>query len=76
LSVSEDGPPVAGENIVLQGTVSRVSLERKTGHVFATIFAGDHSFTVRLTPQQSKEHTIFPGKTVFISYRLDQIKWI
>jgi tungstate transport system ATP-binding protein len=76
LAVSENGSTIAGEEIVLSGTVSRLSLERKTGQLFATILAGDIPFTVGLTFQQGKEHTIFPGKTVFIRYRLDQIKWI
>ncbi len=76
LSASEDGSTIGGEEIVLSGTVSRISLERKTGQLFATILAGDLPFTVGLTFQQGKEHTIFPGKTVFIRYRLDQIKWI
>jgi tungstate transport system ATP-binding protein len=76
LSVSENGTTVAGEDIVLQGTVSRLSLERKTGHVFATIIAGDLPFTVRLTPEQSKKHTVFPGKTIQLRYRLNQIRWI
>jgi tungstate transport system ATP-binding protein len=73
---SENGSTIAGEEIVLSGTVSRLSLERKTGQLFATILAGDTPFTVGLTFQQGKEHTILPGKTVSIRYRLDQIKWI
>ena len=76
LSVSENGSAIADEEIVLRGTVSRLSLERKTGQVFATILAGDTPFTVGLTLQQGREHSIFPGKTVFIRYRLDEIKWI
>jgi tungstate transport system ATP-binding protein len=76
LSVSENGPTSADEEIVLSGTVSRLSLEKKTGRLFATILAGDIPFTVGLTFQQGKEHTIFPGKTVFIRYLLDQIKWL
>ena len=76
LAVSDNGSTNAGEEIVLSGTVSRLSLERKTGQLFATILAGDIPFTVGLSFQQGKEHTIFPGKTVFIRYRLDQIKWI
>jgi len=76
LSANEDGSTIGGEEIVLSGTVSRISLERKTGQLFATILAGDLPFTVGLTFQQGKAHTIFPGKTVFIRYRLDQIKWI
>ena len=75
-SVREDGSTLAGDDIVLRGTVSRLSLEKKTGHLFATIIVGDLPFTVRLTPQQNREHTIFPGKTISIRYRLDQIKWI
>ena len=76
LSVSENGSTMPGEEIVLRGTVTRLSLERKTGQLFATILAGDLPFTVGLNLQQGKEHTIFPGKTVFIQYQLDQIKWI
>jgi len=75
-SVSEDGSTIAGEDIVLGGTVSRLNLERKTGQLFATILVGDLPFTVGLTSQPGKEQTIFPGKTIFIRYRLDQIKWI
>jgi tungstate transport system ATP-binding protein len=76
LSVSADRPTVSGEDIVLRGIVSRLSLERKTGQIFATILVGDLPFTVRLTPQLNRAHTVFPGKTIYISYRLDQIKWI
>jgi tungstate transport system ATP-binding protein len=76
LSVTEDDPVIAGNDVVLQGTVSRLSLERKTGQLFATILVGDLPFTLRLTPQQNKEHAIFPGQTISIRYRVDQIKWI
>jgi tungstate transport system ATP-binding protein len=75
-SVSEDGSSLAGEDIVLAGAVSRLNLERKTGQLFATILVGDLPFTVGLTSQQGKEHSIFPGETILIRYRLDQIKWI
>jgi tungstate transport system ATP-binding protein len=76
LSASKDRSAITGEGIVLEGTVSRLSLERKTNQLFATILVGDLPFTVGLTFQQGKEHAIFPGRTVFICYRLDQVKWI
>jgi tungstate transport system ATP-binding protein len=76
LSVSKDRSGIAGEGIVLEGTVSRLSLEMKTSQLFATILVGDLPFTVGLTFQQGKDHDIFPGKTIFICYHLDQIKWI
>ena len=76
LSVSHDLPAATGEDIVLSGTVSRLSLERKTGRLFATILVGDFPFSVGIDFEQVEVHTIFPGKTIFIRYRPDQIKWI
>ena len=76
LSVSHDHPPISDEDIVLRGTVSRLSLERKTDRLFATILVGDFPFSVGIDFEQVEEHTIFPGKTIFIRYRPDQIKWI
>lgn len=75
VSVSEDDAPIGDDDIILCGTVSRLSLERNTGRLFATIIVGNLPFTVGLTPQQKKERIVFPGKTVFIHYRLDKIKW-
>lgn len=76
LSVGENGSSVDRDEIVLKGTVSKLSLERKTGQIFATILAGDVPFTVRLTPQQNEKHSVFPGKSIYIRYRLSRIKWI
>ena len=76
LSLSDDGSTTSGEEIVLSGTVSRLSLERKTGQLFATILVGDLPITVGVTFQQGRTHAIFPGQTISICYRLDQIKWI
>ena len=73
---SENGSSLAGEDVVLKGTVSRLSLEKKTGHVFATILVGDLPFTLRLTPEQSSERTIFPGKIIHIHYCIDRVRWI
>ncbi|MEJ2167377.1 MAG: ABC transporter ATP-binding protein [Desulfobacterales bacterium] len=75
-SAGEDKPTGTDDDIVLRGTVSRLSLERKTGQLFATILVGDIPFTVRVSFQQSREHTVFPGQTISIRYRLDRVKWI
>jgi len=76
LSISEDAANTTNEDVVLKGIVSRLNLERKTGEVFATILAADLPFTIRSKPSQNETPDLFPGKTVYISYRLDQIKWI
>jgi tungstate transport system ATP-binding protein len=76
-SIGEDSAAKVGEDVVLSGTVSRLSLERKTDQISATILVGDLPFTVGVSFQQDRGgHTIFPGQTIFIRYRLDQIKWI
>jgi tungstate transport system ATP-binding protein len=76
LSISEYAQDTPDEHIVLNGTVSRLSLERKTGQILATVIVGDLPLTVGLTFQQAKANKIFPGKSIFIRYCLDQIKWI
>jgi tungstate transport system ATP-binding protein len=74
-SASEDRSTISKDDIVLSGTVSRLSLEKNTDQVVATVIAGNLPFTVGLTLQQKQAQTIFPGKEVFIHYRLDRIKW-
>jgi tungstate transport system ATP-binding protein len=76
LSVSEADAETGGDERILRGIVSRLSLERNSGRIFATVIVGNLPFTVGLTPQQNRGRTIFPGKTVFVHYRLDRIKWI
>jgi len=76
LAVSESEPRAGTDDHVLRGIVSRLSLEKNTGQVVATIIAGNLPFTVGLTPQQVQERTIFPGKDIFIHYSLERMKWI
>jgi tungstate transport system ATP-binding protein len=76
LAVSEDEPKNPGDDIVLRGTVSRLSLERKSGQLFATILIGDLPFTVGLNHQQGSTQSLIPGRTLFIRYGFDRIKWI
>jgi tungstate transport system ATP-binding protein len=76
LAVSESESGAGDDDHVLRGIVSRLSLEKNTGQVVATIIAANLPFTVGLTPQQIKERTIFPGKEIFIHYNLKSVKWI
>lgn len=76
LQISENGATKAGDENVLYGIVSRLSLERKTGQVFATILVGDLPITVKLLPNQNRAHAISPGETVSIQYYPNRINWI
>jgi tungstate transport system ATP-binding protein len=75
-AVNESESRAGDDDYVLRGIVSRLSLEKNTGQVVATIIAGNLPFTVGLTPQQKQERTIFPGRDIFIHYSLERIKWI
>ena len=65
-----------GDISVLKGTVSRLSLEKKTGHVFATVLVGGHPFTLRMAPDQKERQGIYPGDTISIHYQVKQVKWL
>ena len=75
-AVEEYHSQTPAEVEVLKGIVSRLSLEKKTGQILATIMVADLPFSIGLTPQQTQGRTMFPGKTVFIHYRPDRIKWM
>ena len=60
----------------LKGTVSRLSFEKKTGHVFATVLVGGHPFTLRIPPAQNDQQNIYPGDTISVQYRLEQVTWL
>ena len=64
------------EMIVLKGMVSRLSLEKKTGHVFATVLIGGNPFTMRMAPDRIEKQNIYPGDIVVVHYRIDQVKWL
>jgi tungstate transport system ATP-binding protein len=75
-TVKNDDSQVSEDAEVLIGSVSRLNLERKTGQIFATIMISDLPFTIGLAPQHAQDRNIYPGKTVFIHYRPDRIKWV
>lgn len=76
LSASEEESRIDGDDRVLRGTVSRLSLEKKSGQVVAAVIVGNLSFTVELTPHQKRQQTIFPGQHIYIHYSFERVKWI
>lgn len=75
-STRNDKPTNIPGDIVLSGMVSRLSLERKSGQIIATILVGDLPFTVRLTAGESGDHQIFPGQGISFRYRPETVKWV
>ena len=64
------------EDDILPGTVTRISLEKSSGQVMATIAVGTQTFTVKLTPEQTEKKALFPGTRVFLHYYPYRVRWI
>jgi len=76
LSIDTSVSTCCGKYIVLKGIISRLSLERNSGDVFATILVGDIPFTLKISPHRDTMHAFFPGNRIYLKYHLEQIKWI
>jgi tungstate transport system ATP-binding protein len=76
ISINGNGQGAGANEIVLRGIVSRLSLERNSGQLFATVLVGGFPFLVNITTEQSRTLNVFPGEIINISYRIDKIKWI
>lgn len=61
---------------VVDGTVSRLILEQKSGSVAATIAAGNFIVTIRVSSREMEEHGIAPGRRVAVAYNTDSVGYI
>ncbi len=73
---NDNQPTKTSGDIVLSGMVSRLSLERKTGQIIATVLVADLPFTIRLTPGESGDYHIYPGRKITFRYRPETVKWV
>jgi tungstate transport system ATP-binding protein len=60
----------------LEGHLTTMILEKKTGHIMADISIDDLSFVLRLTPDQISSLTLYPGKKVTLKFNTDDVEWI
>ena len=75
-SIGDDASKAEPKDVCLRGIVSRLTLERNSGRIFATIMAANIPFIIGLSQQQFQDRPLFPGKTIFIHYSLNEVKWI
>ncbi len=62
-------------NISLQGTVSRMILEKSSGDIVSTLMVGNIPLTIKLDQEKVAELSLRPGETIQITYRIDQVRW-
>ena len=59
----------------LEGTISKLSLEKKAGDIEVTIMIGNLPFTFKLGQQQVMDEKLFPGCNIFVQYAADTVTW-
>lgn len=61
----------------LLGTLSRLSLERATGHVFATVVATTQiMITAKVSSEQLRRAPLYPGQRVLVQFQGATVKWL
>lgn len=77
VSVTSSEPGDAGGDNVLFGTLSRLSLEKASGDVLATVAVDDLTFTVRLSQSRIRGGPpLYPGGKVWMTFDSRSVKWI
>ena len=59
----------------LEGTISRLILEKKAGDIEVTILIGNLPFTFKVSQQQVQNENLFPGRNIFVQYDSDTVTW-
>jgi tungstate transport system ATP-binding protein len=60
----------------LSGQIASMLLEKKSGHIMATVLIHDLSFVLRITPDQISLLQLYPGKKVILKFKAEDVDWI
>jgi tungstate transport system ATP-binding protein len=61
---------------ILQGIVSRLTLEKTSSEIVATILIGNLPFTLKLSRQKIQQENLYPGRKVALHYSPKSVKWL
>ncbi|NOX34497.1 MAG: ATP-binding cassette domain-containing protein [Deltaproteobacteria bacterium] len=77
-SISIDLKKQAGDSGLnqLSGLLASMLLEKKSGHIMATVSIHDLSFVLRLTPDKISRLNLYPGKKVILRFHSNEVEWI
>lgn len=76
LSQGVPSPHEKNTRRTIEGIVSRLILEKKTGRIAVTLVAGDLVFTITTTPGNVEQNRLYPGRPITVSYLPDQTEWL
>ena len=73
--LARDEAQARSGRVLVNGTVTRLSLEKERGQLLADVRVGTHSLAVRVDESHLAAMTLHRGWPVTLAYRLDSIQW-
>ena len=61
---------------ILEGIVARLTLEKTSDEIAATILIGNLPFTLKFSRQQVQAENLYPGQRIKLYYSPDSVKWL
>ena len=61
---------------ILQGIVSRLTLEKTGSQIVATILVGNLPFTIKMSQQVIRQQNLYPGQKVKLQYFPESVQWL
>ncbi len=75
--VSAAGPrPADPDADLLEGTISRLALEKTSAEIVVTVLIGSLPFTLKLPSQKIQQQNLYPGQKVVLYYHPDAVTWL
>jgi hypothetical protein len=74
-NASDKKPDDSGENL-LKGIVFRLTLEKASAEIVATILIANLPFTLKIPQQKIQKENLYPGQQVTLHYSPDSVTWL
>lgn len=76
MTIEIPGDGETSQAVCLNGTISRLILERRTRLIIAAVLVGNVPVTAKFTRAQVRDMGLYPGQKVRMYYDPDSIKWL
>ena len=76
ISIDLEKQPGNGSLNQLSGYIASMLLEKKSGHIMATVSINDLSLILRLSPDQISRLDLYPGKKIILKFHSNDVEWI
>jgi len=75
LSLHASDKEVPDGKMALKGLLTRLALEKASGHIHLAVAVGHNEFTASLTAETLSSENYRPGKEIWIAYRPEDVSW-